>query len=80
MKKEMKETQKKLSDTIAEINNDIELANLKMKELLENDKGICFIIKGNKATEQIDFRMDKTLFDMYWNIREKAFNKLKEIV
>ena len=26
----MEETQKKLSDTIAEINNDIELANLKM--------------------------------------------------
>ena len=76
----MKETQKKLSDTIAEINNDIELANLKMKELLKNDKGICFIIKENKTTEQIDFRMDKTLFDMYWNIREKAFNKLKEIV
>jgi hypothetical protein len=76
----MKKTQKKLSDTIAEINNDIELANLKMKELLENDKGICFIIKENKTTEQIDFRMDKTLFDMYWYIREKAFNKLKEII
>ena len=76
----MKETQKKLSDTIAEINNDIELANLKMNQLLENDKGICFIIKENKTTKQIDFRMDKTLFDMYWNIREKAFNRLKEII
>jgi hypothetical protein len=76
----MNESSKKLSDTIAEINNDIELANLKMKQLLENDKGICFIIKGNKATEQIDFRMDKTLFDMYWNIREKAYNRLKEII
>jgi hypothetical protein len=51
-----------------------------MNQLLENDKGICFIIKENKTTEQIDFRMDKTLFDMYWNIREKAFNKLKEII
>jgi hypothetical protein len=80
MEKEMKETQKKLSDTIAEINNDIELANLKMNQLLENDKGICFIIKENKTTKQIDFRMDKTLFDMYWNIREKAFNRLKEII
>jgi len=70
----------KLSDTIAEISKDIELANSKMNQLLENDKGICFIIKGNKATEQIDFRMDKTLFDMYWNIREKAYNRLKEII
>jgi hypothetical protein len=69
----------KLSEEIVEINKDIELANLKMKQLLENDKGICFIIKENKATEQIDFRMDKTLFDMYWNIREKAYNRLKEI-
>jgi hypothetical protein len=69
----------KLSEEIVEINKDIELANLKMKQLLENDKGICFIIKGNKATEQIDLRMDKTLFDMYWNIREKAYNRLKEI-
>ena len=51
-----------------------------MKQLLENDKGICFIIKGNKETEQIDLRMDKTLFDMYWNIREKAYNRLKEII
>ena len=76
----MNESSKKLSDKIAEINNDIELANLKMNQLLENDKGICFIIKENKTTEQIDFRMDKTLFDMYWNIREKAFNKLKEII
>jgi hypothetical protein len=76
----MNESSIKLSDTIAEINNDIELANLKMNQLLENDKGICFIIKENKTTEQIDFRMDKTLFDMYWNIREKAFNKLKEII
>jgi hypothetical protein len=75
----MNESSKKLSDTIAEINKDIELANLKMNQLLENDKGICFIIKENKTTEQIDLRMDKTLFDMYWNIREKAFNKLKEI-
>jgi hypothetical protein len=69
----------KLSEEIVEINKDIELANLKMKQLLENDKGICFIIKGNKATEQINFRMDKTLFDMYWNIRDKAYNRLKEI-
>jgi hypothetical protein len=76
----MNESSKKLSDIIAEINNDIELANLKMNQLLENDKGICFIIKENKTTEQIDFRMDKTLFDMYWNIREKAFNKLQEII
>jgi hypothetical protein len=76
----MNESSKKLSDTIAEINNDIELANLKMKQLLENDKGICFIIKENKTTEQIDFRMDKTLFDMYWNIREKAYNRLKELI
>jgi hypothetical protein len=76
----MNESSKKLSDTIAEINNDIELANLKMKQLLENDKGICFIIKENKTTEQIDLRMDKTLFDMYWNIRDKAFNKLIEII
>ncbi len=70
----------KLSEEIVEINKDIELANLKMKQLLENDKGICFIIKENKTTEQIDLRMDKTLFDMYWNIRDKAFNKLKEII
>jgi len=76
----MNESSIKLSDTIAEINKDIELANSKMNQLLENDKGICFIIKGNKATEQIDFRMDKTLFDMYWNIREKAYNRLKEII
>jgi hypothetical protein len=76
----MNESSKKLSEIIAEINNDIELANLKMNQLLENDKGICFIIKENKTTEQIDLRMDKTLFDMYWNIREKAFNKLKEII
>lgn len=76
----MNESSIKLSDTIVEINKDIELANLKMNQLLENDKGICFIIKENKTTEQIDFRMDKTLFDMYWNIREKAFNKLKEII
>ena len=70
----------KLSEEIVEINKDIELANLKMKQLLENDKGICFIIKENKTTEQIDLRMDKTLFDMYWNIREKAYNRLKEII
>ena len=70
----------KLSEEIVEINKDIELANLKMNQLLENDKGICFIIKENKTTEQIDFRMDKTLFDMYWNIREKAYNRLKEII
>jgi hypothetical protein len=55
----MNESSKKLSDIIAEINNDIELANLKMNQLLENDKGICFIIKENKTTEQIDFRMNK---------------------
>lgn len=76
----MNESSIKLSDTIVEISKDIDLANLKMNQLLENDKGICFIIKENKTTEQIDFRMDKTLFDMYWNIREKAFNKLKEII
>ena len=76
----MNESSIKLSDTIAEISKDIDLANSKMNQLLENDKGICFIIKENKTTEQIDFRMDKTLFDMYWNIREKAFNKLKEII
>jgi hypothetical protein len=70
----------KLSEEIVEINKDIELANSKMKQLLENDKGICFIIKENKTTEQIDLRMDKTLFDMYWNIRDKAFNKLIEII
>jgi len=70
----------KLSEEIVEINKDIELANLKMKQLLENDKGICFIIKENKTTEKIDLRMDKTLFDMYWNIREKAYNRLKEII
>jgi hypothetical protein len=70
----------KLSEEIVEINKDIELANSKMKQLLENDKGICFIIKENKTTEQIDFRMDKTLFDMYWNIRDKAYNRLIEII
>jgi hypothetical protein len=75
----MNESSIKLSDTIAEISKDIELANLKMNQLLENDKGICFIIKENKTTEQIDLRMDKTLFDMYWNIRDKAYNRLKEI-
>jgi hypothetical protein len=76
----MTQSSMKLSEEIVDINKDIELANSKMKQLLENDKGICFIIKENKATEQIDLRMDKTLFDMYWNIREKAYNRLKEII
>ena len=62
-----------------EIQKDIDESNLKMWDLLKSDKGIT-IIKENGQIKRVDLTMDKTLFDMYWNIRQKAYKKLEELI
>jgi len=61
-----------------EIQKDIDESNLKMWDLLKSDKGIT-IIKENGQIKRVDLTMDKTLFDMYWNIRQKAYKRLEEL-
>lgn len=60
--------------------NDIKIANEKMHEMLSKDLGINIFIDGaTKEVDVVDLRMDKSVFDSYWRIREKAFEKLIEI-
>ena len=72
--------EKELNDLhkMAALLEEIEICTKKMQKMAADDLGVCILQKSTK-NEIIDFRMDKTLFDMYWNIREKAYKKLEEL-
>jgi len=68
-----------MEEKLQEIQSDIDIANEKMRELLKNDNGVTFV-KKDGVIEKLDLSMDKTLFDMYWNIRQKSYSKLEQIL
>ena len=66
------------TEEMLEVQKEVDNANERMRFLVNNDKGIRLIV-DNGQVKRIDLTMDKTLFDMYWNIREKAYKKLEEL-
>ena len=66
------------TEEMLEVQKDVDNANERMRDIFQSDRGIKLVVKEGKV-ERLDLTMDKTLFDMYWNIREKAYKKLEEL-
>jgi hypothetical protein len=66
------------TESMLEVQKDIDNAQERMRNIFNSDRGIKLIVDNGKV-ERLDLTMDKTLFDMYWNIREKAYKKLEEL-
>jgi hypothetical protein len=66
------------TEAMLEVQKDIDNAQERMRNIFNSDRGIKLIVDNGKV-ERLDLTMDKTLFDMYWNIREKAYKKLEEL-
>ena len=66
------------TEEMLEVQKEVDNANERMRDIFQSDKGIKLIVDNNQV-KRIDLTMDKTLFDMYWNIREKAYKKLEEL-
>ena len=66
------------TEAMLEVQKEVDNANERMRDIFNSDRGIKLIVDNGKV-ERLDLTMDKTLFDMYWNIREKAYKKLEEL-
>jgi len=62
-----------------EVQKEVDNANERMREIFSTDKGMKLIVDNGKV-KRINLTMDKTLFDMYWNIRQKSYSKLEQIL
>lgn len=66
------------TEEMLEVQKEVDNANERMRDIFQSDRGIKLVV-DNGQVKRIDLTMDKTLFDMYWNIREKAYKKLEEL-
>ena len=66
------------TEAMLEVQKEVDNAQERMRDIFNSDRGIKLIVDNGKV-ERLDLTMDKTLFDMYWNIREKAYKKLEEL-